>query len=476
MPDLMSRILVVDDEAEIRDILVYLLEKEGFKVITASDGQQAMQKICLETPDAVILDVRLPDLDGIELLKKIKEIFDDLPIVLITGHADVYQAVDAMKAGAYDYLVKPFDNNEVVRIIRHALSERQLKQKLRAVTDWNENFNLIQSMGLSDKIANLTADCQRVAKSEFSIIITGETGSGKELVAQAIHLNSARSKMPFVAVDCGAIPETLMESELFGHEKGSFTGAEHQKPGKFELAHGGTLFMDEITNMSLGSQMKFMRAVQERMFYRVGGIKCVKMNVRLIVATNRDIQEMVASGTFKMDLYYRLNEFTINIPPLRERKEDIPYLANRFLDGANIELNKLITGFSENAIETLMSYNWPGNVRQLRSVVRQAALMAKNVITQRDLGIKPPSGPGLHFSLKVECAPWNYGSLSEIVSRSVLAVEREVLTKVMKITGGNKARAARLLHVDYKTIHTKLKKYCICQKGEDNDNETQVEP
>jgi two-component system nitrogen regulation response regulator GlnG len=369
--------------------------------------------------------------------------------------------VEAVKEGAYDYLVKPFDNNEVIRIIRHALSERQLKKKLKTITDWNENFNLTQSMGLSDKIVSLMADIQRVAESDFSVVIMGETGSGKELVAQAIHLNSARSKAPFMAVDCGAIPETLMESELFGHEKGSFTGAEHQKLGKFELAHGGTLFMDEIANMTLGSQTKLMRAIQDRMFYRVGGIKPVKMDIRLIVATNRDIQEMGASGAFRMDLYYRLNEFTINVPPLRERKEDIPYLAKRFLDMANIELNKLITGFSEDAIETLMSNSWPGNVRQLRSVVRRAALVAKDVITEKDLSIKRTSVPGLAFSLKVEGTPWKNGSLSEIVKQSVLAVEREVLTNVLKITGGNKARAARLLQVDYKTIHTKVKRFGI---------------
>jgi two-component system nitrogen regulation response regulator GlnG len=230
--------------------------------------------------------------------------------------------------------------------------------------------------------------------------------------------------------------------------------------------------MDEITNMTPGSQMKFMRAIQERMFYRVGGIKPVKMDIRLIVATNRDIQEMVASGTFRMDLYYRLNEFTINVPPLRERKEDIPYLAKRFLDMADIELNKLITGFSEDAIETLMSYSWPGNVRQLRSVVRRAALVAKDVITENNLSIKRTSVPGFPFSLKVMCTPGNYSPLHEIVHERVLAVEREVLTNVLKITGGNKAKAARLLHVDYKTIHTKLKKFGIYQKGRDNDYET----
>lgn len=466
-------VLVVDDEEEIRIILTQILEREGFRVATAPDGQQAMRQIYLEVPALILLDVCMPGLSGMEVLKKIKEIDDHLPVVLITAYANIHQAVEAMKEGAYDYLAKPFDNNEVVWITRRSLAEGQLKKNLKKLTDqYIGNFSLIESMGPSDNITHLVNDIQRVAKSEFSVIITGETGSGKELVAKAIHGNSIRAAAPFMAVDCGAIPENLLESELFGHEKGSFTGADRQKIGKFELAHGGTLFMDEIGNMPAGSQAKFLRVIQDRKLYRVGGVKPVDVDFRLVVATNLDLQEMVSNNTFRKDLYYRLSEFTIYVPALRERKEDILYLAKRFLDMANIELKKMVTSFTDEAVEMLFSYNWPGNVRQLRSVIRRAALVAGETITANDLSIKKAFVPRLAFSLKVKGIPWKNASLHEIVKQSVSAVEREVLNEVLRFTGGNKAKAARLLQVDYKTIHTKIKKFGIQQNGETNDNKT----
>ena len=468
-----SLILVVDDEEELRKILIRILEKEGFKVITASDGHQALQRICFDSPDIVLLDVRMPGLNGMEVLKKIKEIDDDLPVILVTAYADIHQAVEAMKDGAYDYLAKPFENEEVVWVARRALAVGQLKRNLKSMNDrYQGTFGIIENMGPSDKIAHLAADIHRVAKSDFSVVVMGETGSGKELVSRAVHGDSARAAAPFMAVDCGAIPENLLENELFGHEKGSYTGADSQKLGKFELAHGGTLFMDEIGNMPACSQAKFLRVLQDRKLYRVGGTNPVNVDIRLIVATNQDLLEMTAGGTFRKDLYYRLSEFTIQVPALRERKEDIPYLAKRFLDMANIELKKLTPGFSDEAVEALMSYNWPGNVRQLRSVIRRAALVAKDTITEKDLSIKRASVPGLAFSPKIQGTPWKNASLSEIVQQSVLAVEKEVLTKVLKLTGGNKARAARLLQVDYKTMHTKAKKFGILQNGGDNDDET----
>ena len=473
MAERKSRVLVADDEEEIRKILSNILEKEGFEVITASDGEQAMQKICSDIPDAVLLDVRMPGLNGMEVLKKIKAIEENLPVVLVTAYADTHQAVEAMKEGAYDYLAKPFDNNEVVWITSRALAEGKLRRNLKSINDrYKGNFSLIEGMGPSDKIGRLAADVHRVAKSDFSVIIMGETGSGKELVARAIHGDSARAEAPFVAVDCGAIPENLLESELFGHEKGSFTGADRQTAGKFESAHGGALFMDEIGNMPLGSQAKVLRVIQDRKLYRVGGNKPVPVDIRLIVATNQDLLEMASNGAFRKDLYYRLSEFTICVPALRERKEDIPYLAKRFLDLANIELNKIIAGFTDAAVETLMSYDWPGNVRQLRSVIRRATLVARDEITEKDLSIKRAEVPGLVFSPKVHGTPWKNASLSEIVQQSVLAVEKEVLNEVLRFTGGNKARAARLLRVDYKTMHTKAKKFGIQQNGGNNDDKT----
>lgn len=461
-----SLVLVVDDEEGLRSILTHILNREGLRVVTASDGQQAMQQIYREAPSFVFLDVCMPGLGGMDVLQKIKEIDDDLPVILVTAFANIHQAVEAMKKGAYDYLAKPFDNNEVVRIARRVLARNQMKTNLKKLSDQhNGNFSLLESMGPSDQIAHLVREIHRVAKSDFSVIISGETGTGKELVARAIHEDSPRATAPFIAVDCGAIPENLLESELFGHEKGSFTGADRQKIGKFELAHGGTIFMDEIGNMPAGSQAKFLRVIQDRKLNRVGGVKPVDVDIRLIAATNQDLQKMVTDGTFREDLYYRLSEFTIHVPALRERAEDILYLANRFLNLANIELKKMITTFSDEAADLLMSYDWPGNVRQLRSVIRRAALEAGETISANDISIRHASTPKLAISSKIQGMPWGKTSLREIVQQSVLAVEKEVLNEVLRFTGGNKAKAARLLQVDYKTIHTKAKKFRIQLHG-----------
>jgi two-component system nitrogen regulation response regulator GlnG len=362
----------------------------------------------------------------------------------------------------------------VIRVIHRALAERELKRRLKELSSRiAENISLKEMMGPSDMVARVISEVNRVAESDFTVVITGETGSGKEVVARAIHQTSARSKGPFIPVDCGAIPEPLFESELFGHEKGAFTGAEVQKPGKFELAGGGTLFLDEISNMPLASQVKLLRALQEKKISRVGSTKTINVNVRLLTASNRDLHDLTISGTFRRDLFYRLNEFTIAIPPLRERKEDIPYLAKRFLDMANIELKKGVRGFSESALNALFSYNWPGNVRQLRSTIRRAALLADDLITEKHLDLKRVAVPGLAFTPKVQGAPWKGLSLKEIVQQSATAVEREVLTQILKHTGGNKAKASRLLKIDYKTIHEKVKKLGIqTERGLEEEEET----
>lgn len=467
-----EHVLIVDDEEEIRRILARILEKEGFRVVAVADGLQAIRRICLEAPAVILMDMCMPGLNGMEVLKRIKKLDGDLPVVLITAFANIHQAVEAMKEGANNYLAKPFDNNEVVGIVRKALAESQLRKNLKKVTDQYEgNLSLIERMGPSNKITRLVEEIHRVAGSDFSVIITGETGSGKELVARAIHGDSLRAAAPFMAVDCGAIPENLLESELFGHEKGSFTGADRQKIGKFELAHSGTIFMDEIANMPAGSQAKFLRVIQDRKLYRVGGVAPVNVDIRLIAATNQDLQQMVSNGTFRDDLYYRLSEFSIYVPALRERADDIPFLAKRFLDLANIELKKTITGFVDEALEMLMSYDWPGNVRQLRSIIRRAALVAGETITAGDIGIKQTCLPRSVISPKVQGAPWKTASLREIVQQSTLAVEREVLFEVLRFTGGNKARAARLLQVDYKTIHSKARKFGIQLSGGSNDGQ-----
>ncbi|MEI8242238.1 MAG: sigma-54 dependent transcriptional regulator [bacterium] len=456
------RALIVDDDDDVRSMLTLILEKEGLTVMAAADGQTALRLLQspLSVPDVVLLDVRMPGLSGLDVLAKIREMGNQLPVVLITAYADVRQSVQAMKCGAYDYLTKPFDNREVARVTLQALSEKRVSRLNAAGCAPLEHLTLFTSMGASDAVARITSDVHRVATSDFSVLLIGETGAGKDLVAEAIHRGSARREAPFVAVDCGAIPEALLESELFGHERGSFTGADRQKVGKFEEAHGGTLFLDELANLPFGSQAKLLRAIQRKSIYRVGGTKFIDVNFRLIAASNRSLRKMVAAGTFREDLYYRLCDFTIDIPALRERKMDVLYLAKVFLEQVEVELGKKTAGLSETAVEALVAYDWPGNVRELKAVIRRAVLVAAGPITEKDLNIRRIAMPASADAAE-DALAWQGGSLREIVQRSVVDVERKVLAGVLRVTGGNKAKAARLLQVDYKTMHTKVKKFGI---------------
>lgn len=456
----------MDDEKDICTLLSRLVRKEGLKALVAHDGDTALKLIVSESPDLLLVDFKMPGMDGMELLKRAKEIDADLPVIMITAYADIKGAVDAMRASAHDYLAKPFENLEVIRVVYRALTERNLKRKLSHLTsELQETYNLREMMGTSDVIYQLIFKMNQVARSDYAVLIQGETGSGKELVARAIHQNSNRSGGPFIPVDCGAIPETLFESELFGHEKGAFTDAKFQKSGKIELARGGTLFLDEISNMPLGSQAKLLRTIQEKKIYRVGATKPIKIDIRLLVASNKDLYALTESGVFRSDLFFRVNEFTITVPPLRERKEDIYYLAKRFLDITNAELNKDVKGFSESAIEILLTFDWPGNVRQLRSIIRRAVLSANDIITEKHIDIERYTMPVLISNQKTQKVPFGNLSLKEIVRRNTLALEREVLSKALRYAGGNKAEAARILKIGYKTIHTKVKQLCISTDG-----------
>ena len=364
------------------------MKKQGFDALTAYEGETALKMIRSEIPDMLLLDFMMPGINGMEVMKYAKELDPDLPVIMITGYANIQGAVDAIQAGAYNYLAKPFQHVEVIEIVKQALAERNLKQKLKILSGQiKEPLFLRKMMGPSEIIGSLITKVTRVAKSDFTVVIQGETGSGKELVARALHQNSLRAGGPFVAIDCGAIPEGLLESELFGHEKGAFTGAFSRKIGKFEAAKGGTLLMDEIANLSMNSQGKILRTLQEKKIYRLGSTKPLDIDLRLLVACNQDLKTVVESGAFREDLFYRLNEFTIRVPQLRERKKDIPYLAKRFLDITNLALHKSVKGFSESALRTLLAYSWPGNVRQLRSVIRRAVLMADDLITDNHLEI-----------------------------------------------------------------------------------------
>ena len=466
MTPVASKILIVDDEKEICALISQYVQHEGLTPIVAHTGEVAVEKVRTEHPDTLVVDMKLPGMDGMQVLKAAKALDEDLPVILITGYPEIRGAVAAMKAGAHDYLAKPLKHHEVLRVVFRALKERALKRKLRRLSSQIQDESpLRESMGPSDAVSRLVSDVTRVAKTNFSVLILGETGSGKELVAHAIHQLSPRCEAPFMAVDCGAIPETLLESELFGHEKGAYTGADKQKIGKFEMACGGTLFLDEISNMPLGSQAKLLRVLQEKTIYRIGGTQPVSADVRVLAASNHGLQHLGESDAFRRDVYFRLNEFTIWVPPLRERQEDILYLAKRFVDLTNLELQKNVKGFTQSAVDVLLTYDWPGNVRQLRSVIRRAVLLADDMITEQHLGVERVS----HNQVlpRLECDPETHDSppgdlpLKEIKHRKIVAMEREILAHVLRETGGNKAKAARVLHIDYKTIHSKIRQYGI---------------
>ncbi len=466
MKPLGSKILISDDKTEIRAILSEYMEREGLTPVVAQTGQEAMERIRAEHPDVLIADLKLPDMDGMQIMKGAKALDEDLPVILITGFPDIRGAVAAMRAGAHDYLAKPLKHHEVLRVVLRALNERALKRKLRRLSSQiQDKSSLRETMGPSDAVGRLISDVGRVARTNFSVLILGETGSGKELVAHAIHQSSLRCEAAFMAVDCGAIPETLLESELFGHEKGAYTGADRQKIGKIEMARDGTLFLDEISNMPLGSQAKLLRVLQEKTICRIGGAQPISADVRVLAASNQDLHRLGESGSFRRDVYFRLNEFTIWVPPLRERQEDILYLAKRFMDLTSLELQKKVKGMTQPAVDALLAYPWPGNVRQLRSMIRRAALLADDMITEQHLGmdwVSPqPASPGPECSQETQDTPQGDLSLKEIKHRKIVAMEREILAQVLRETGGNKAKAARLLHIDYKTIYSKIRQYGI---------------
>ncbi len=459
-----ARILIVDDEQDICELLFRLLEKAGFLPIVAHDGDTALEMIRRGMPDIVISDVRMPVMNGMDLLKKAKKLDSNLPVIMITGWGGIDGAVDAVKHGAYDYLTKPLDGRNLIARIKQALQDRGpgLGQRIICDSTQNEAVSRLQEMmGPSEAVLRIVSEVALVAPSNFSVVIQGETGTGKELVAGTIHKASLRSEAPMVPVDCGAIPETLFESELFGHEKGAFTGATASRPGKFEMAQGGTLFLDEISNMPLNSQVKLLRSIQEKSFFPVGGRKPISVDVRLIVATNEDLNVAVREGSFSRDLFYRLSEFTVRIPPLRERQEDIMHISRNILAATNAELGKNVRGFSESATKALLNYAWPGNVRQLRSAIRRGVLQADDWIAPTHLALDDSSTSDTDVASGDTDFQLESLSLKEIVQRSKVDAEKRALTEALRRTGGNKAKAARLLKIDYTTMHSKIKHYGI---------------
>ena len=464
------RVLIVDGDAGVRDLLSQLVRDESHEAVEAGDGDQALAVIARQAVEVAFLDIPLPDDSGLEVLRQLRHADPTLAVVIMTQHGNMDNAVAAMRGGAQDFIVKPFTREQLTGALRRAGVQRRLRLTIDRVSQRPpEDVRLHELMGPSRSVQRICAEVATVARSNFTVLILGETGSGKELVARGIHRASLRADGPFVPVDCGAIPDTLVESELFGYERGAFTGANHSKPGRFETASGGTLFLDEISNMRLDSQTKLLRALQEHIITRVGGNQPLPLDTRVIVATNEDLEASVRRGAFRQDIFFRLNEFPIRIPPLRERKEDILFLAARILKATNTELGKNISGLSEGARVRLLEFPWPGNVRQLQSAIRRAVLLAENLIDVDHLRLPaalPPTGalpslPGLHPTLGAD------RPLREVIREATQIVERAAVLRALENASWNKAKAARLLSIDYKTMHAKLREHGLNRPGED---------
>lgn len=472
------RILIVDDEEDIRWTLSRLVQGQGWEPVTASNGYDALACIMKSQPDVVLLDLKLPDLSGNVLIQAIYTCGEGIPIIVITGNCCAREVVKLMKAGIYDYLTKPFDNEHVILTIRHAVEELQLKQEVSCLHEKvRKSSSLLESMGNSKAIQLVNRQISSVAQTDIAVLICGETGTGKELVARAIHDGSLRSSKPFIAVDCGAIQESLMESTFFGHEKGAYTGANMATIGVIELAAGGTLFFDEIENMTLAMQIKFLRVLETKIINRLGSARDINVDFRIVIATNEDLKDKVAQKLFRPDLYYRIAEFEIKIPSLRERDEDIPFLINRMIMRMNKELKKNIQGLSREGWELIRQHDWPGNVRELHNIIRRGVLLCNDggIIAPEHLTLStqpffcaeppPPVIQQIEPSYdRCDSEPEDFAddvTLKDEVQRVVAQTEKNLLIKALNHSNGNKANAARLLHIDYKTIHYKLKGYGI---------------
>ncbi|MDP1558427.1 MAG: sigma-54 dependent transcriptional regulator [Nitrosomonas sp.] len=475
----------MDDEEDIRWALSRLVQEQGWKPVTASNGYNALACIMKSQPDVVLLDLKLPDLSGNVLIQAIHACVEGIPIIVITGNCCTQEVVKLMKAGICDYLTKPFDNAHVILTIRHAVEELRLKQEVSCLHDKvRKSSSLLESMGNSKVIHLINRQISSVAQTDIAVLICGETGTGKELVARAIHDSSLRSSKPFIAVDCGAIQESLMESTFFGHEKGAYTGANMATTGVIERAAGGTLFFDEIENMTLAMQIKFLRVLETKIINRLGSARDINVDFRIVIATNEDLKDKVAQKLFRADLYYRIAEFEIKIPSLRERHEDIPFLINRMIMLANKELKKNIQDLSHEAWELIRQHDWPGNVRELHNIIRRGVLLCNDggIISPEHLTLSaqpffcrappththpqpPPVIQQIEPSYdRCDSEPEDFVddvTLKDEVQRVVAQTEKNLLIKALNHSHGNKANAARLLHIDYKTIHYKLKGYGI---------------
>ena len=452
----MARILIIDDEEPIRFSLRGILEDEGYEVLEAATAEEGLEVADAERPDLVFLDIWLPGMDGLTAQARLKGNHPDLPVVMISGHGTIETAVSAIQQGAYDFIEKPLSLEKVVIVAARALeagSLRRENQVLRTVLP--EQDELIGQSPVMLKFQELLA---RVAPTDVWVLLTGENGTGKELAARALHAGSRRADAPMIAVNCAAIPEELIESELFGHEKGAFTSADQARAGRFEMANNGTLFLDEIGDMSLKTQAKILRILQEQSFERVGGTRTIKVDVRVIAATNRNLREEVSEGRFREDLYYRLNVIGVEVPSLRERREDIPVLATAFLERFALANRKEIKGFTPQAMDALLKYSWPGNVRELENAVERAAILCLGeYISERELPMAVASAP--KNSDAPTLAELQGAAGEEPISMTLDEMERAAILRTLQDTGDNKSEAARRLGITRATLHNKLRRY-----------------
>src|SRR5450432_2926524 len=476
-----AKILVADDELNLRRVLVALLRREGHEVVQAASGLEAIDR--LADVDVVITDLRMPGADGMEVLRSASKNHPQVPVIMITAYGSVGQAVEAIKAGAFDYIEKPFEADSIRVIVEKAIGQasanRLAPQTVLYPSSETEAKGRYGLIGHSTEMHAIFAVIEKVADTPSTVLITGESGTGKELVAKALHEQSSRKNQPFIKINCAAIPKTLMESELFGYEKGAFTGATTSKPGRFELADAGTLFLDEIGEIPVEMQVKLLRAIQESEFERVGGLKTIKVDVRLITATNRDLEQEIKNGNFREDLYYRLNVVPLQIPPLRRSIGDIPLLVTHIIKKFNERLKKSITGIADDALTALEQHLWPGNIRELENVLERTILFSQgDRIERSDLQLSnttelsQSTGPVAAIPLAVDDDEADSGSehasssgsLKDIVRAETSRVERELIVKALDETSGNVTQAARLLKISRKSLQMKMKEFGLRDK------------
>jgi len=436
------KILIVDDEQIVRDSLTHWFEEDGYQVSSSADAFDVLKDLQPGKYDIMLVDIKMPKMSGLELLEKVKEIDPDCIVIIITAYASVPSAVQALKNGAFDYVTKPIDPDELSHLIKNAIKQKALKKENIALrTSIDEMFSFEGLIGESPEMKKVFELIKIVAPQDTTVMIRGESGTGKELIARAIHMNSPRKYYPIIPVNCGAFTETLLESELFGHEKGAFTGAQYRRKGKIEMANGGTLFLDEVGSVSPKMQVELLRVLESKQFTRVGGSEIVKVDFRLISATNENLEKLVEEGRFREDLYYRLNVFTIYIPPLRERRSDIPILANHFVQKFARQMNKPILKISDEAMEILLNHSWPGNVRELENAIERAMVVGK-----------PPE-------IKPSDLPFHLEKVNSFETDSLEEVEKNHIQRVLKKYDWNISKAATALNIDRVTLYNKIKKY-----------------